>query len=118
MAKGTHKLKPGAGKSGRLNLRASKNSGLRNRLHKIKRFRLTVSMSATAIALIPLRTNRAVRWTRRGTHQGEFMGVAPTGRHVTFTGMRLFRIAENEIAESWVNIDERGLQEQLGTVPG
>jgi steroid delta-isomerase-like uncharacterized protein len=59
-----------------------------------------------------------VRWMSRGTHEGEFMGVAPTGRHVTFTGMRLFRIAENKIAESWVNIDERGLQEQLGTVPG
>lgn len=59
-----------------------------------------------------------VRWRSRGTHQGEFMGVAPTGRHVTFTGMRLFRIAENKIAESWVNIDERGLQEQLSTAPG
>jgi steroid delta-isomerase-like uncharacterized protein len=59
-----------------------------------------------------------VRWTSRGSHQGEFMGAAPTGRHVTFTGMRLFRIAENKIAESWVNIDERGLQEQLGTAPG
>jgi steroid delta-isomerase-like uncharacterized protein len=41
-----------------------------------------------------------VRWRSRGTHQGEFMGAAPTGRHVTFTGMRLFRIAENKIAES------------------
>ncbi len=59
-----------------------------------------------------------VRWTSRGTHQGEFKGVAPTGRHVTFTGMRLFRIAQNKIAESWVNIDERGLQEQLGAVSG
>ena len=59
-----------------------------------------------------------VRWTSRGTYQGEFMGVAPTGRHVTFTGMRLFRIAQNKIAESWVNIDERGLQEQLGAVSG
>jgi steroid delta-isomerase-like uncharacterized protein len=59
-----------------------------------------------------------VRWSSRGTHQGEFMGVAPTGRHVAFTGMRLFRIAENKIAESWVNIDERGLQEQLGTAQG
>lgn len=60
-----------------------------------------------------------VRWRSRGIHQGEFMGVAPTGRDVTFTGMRLFRIAENKIAESWVNIDERGLQEQLGIVnPG
>jgi predicted ester cyclase len=35
---------------------------------------------------------------------------------VTFTGMRLFRIADNKIVESWVNIDERGLQEQLGAV--
>jgi steroid delta-isomerase-like uncharacterized protein len=59
-----------------------------------------------------------VRWMSSGTHQGEFMGVAPTGRHVTFTGMRLFRIAANKIVESWVNIDERGLQEQLGAVPG
>ena len=59
-----------------------------------------------------------VRWRSRGTHQGEFMGVAPTGRDVTFTGMRLFRFAENKIAESWVNIDERGLQEQLGAVSG
>jgi steroid delta-isomerase-like uncharacterized protein len=57
-----------------------------------------------------------VRWSSRGTHQGEFMGVAPTGRVVAFTGMRLFRIAESKIAESWVNIDERGLQEQLGAV--
>jgi steroid delta-isomerase-like uncharacterized protein len=59
-----------------------------------------------------------VRWTSRATHQGEFMGVAPTGRHVTFTGMRLFRIAENKIAESWVNLDQLGLQEQLGIVSG
>jgi steroid delta-isomerase-like uncharacterized protein len=59
-----------------------------------------------------------VRWTSGGTHQGEFMGVAPTGRHVRFSGMRLFRIAENKIVENWVNIDERGLQEQLGAVSG
>jgi steroid delta-isomerase-like uncharacterized protein len=59
-----------------------------------------------------------VRWRSRGTHQGQFMGVAPTGRHVAFTGMRPFRIAGGVIAESWVNIDERGLQEQLGAVPG
>ena len=59
-----------------------------------------------------------VRWRSHGTHQGEFMRVPPTGRHVTFTRMRLFRMAENKIAETWVNLDERGLQEQLGAVPG
>jgi steroid delta-isomerase-like uncharacterized protein len=59
-----------------------------------------------------------VRWTSGGTNQGEFMSVPPTGRHVTFSGMRLFHIAEKKIVESWVNIDERGLQEQLGAVSG
>ena len=59
-----------------------------------------------------------VLWRSHGTHQGEFMRVPPTGRHVTFTRMRLFRMAENKIAETWVNLDERGLQEQLGTAPG
>jgi steroid delta-isomerase-like uncharacterized protein len=55
----------------------------------------------------------AVLWTSRGTHQGEFMGFQPTGRVVTFTGMRLFRIAENKIAESWVTMDAQGWQEQM-----
>ena len=53
-----------------------------------------------------------VRLTSRGSHQGEFMGIAPTGRHVRFSRMRLFRIAENKTAESWVNIDQLGLLEQ------
>ena len=54
-----------------------------------------------------------VLWTSRGTHQGEFMGFAPTGREVAYMGMRMFRIAENKIAESWVTVDEKGWQEQL-----
>ena len=61
----------------------------------------------------------AVLWRSRGTHQGEFMGFGPTGREVTFTGMRQFRIAENKIAESWVTMDaqrwQEQLEEQLGT---
>jgi steroid delta-isomerase-like uncharacterized protein len=61
----------------------------------------------------------AVLWRSHGTHQGEFMGFGPTGREVTFTGMRQFRIAENKIAESWVTMDaqrwQEQLEEQLGT---
>jgi predicted ester cyclase len=41
------------------------------------------------------------------------MSFAPTGREETFTGMRLFRIAENKIAESWVTMDAQGWQEQM-----
>jgi steroid delta-isomerase-like uncharacterized protein len=61
----------------------------------------------------------AVLWRSRGTHHGEFMGFGPTGREVTYTGMRQFRIAENKIAESWVTMDaqrwQEQLEEQLGT---
>jgi steroid delta-isomerase-like uncharacterized protein len=61
----------------------------------------------------------SVLWRSRGTHHGEFMGFGPTGREVTFTGMRQFRIAENKIAESWVTMDaqrwQEQLEEQLGT---
>lgn len=52
-----------------------------------------------------------------GTHLGELMGIPPTGRHVTFTGMRIFRIAEGKIAEYWVLWDWVGLWQQLGTIP-
>jgi predicted ester cyclase len=53
----------------------------------------------------------------RGTHRGELLGIAPTGRRVTFTGMRTFRIVEGKIAEYWVLWDWLGLWQQLGTIP-
>ena len=59
----------------------------------------------------------AVRWTFRGTHRGEFMGVAPTGRSVTMEKMDLFRITDGQIAEQWVAADALGLLRQLGVGP-
>ena len=57
------------------------------------------------------------RSTLRGTHRGEFMGIAPTGKHVTFTGIAIFRIEEGKIAEGWNNFDVLGLMQQLGVIP-
>jgi steroid delta-isomerase-like uncharacterized protein len=54
------------------------------------------------------------RWTFRGTHTGEFMGAAPTGRQVSVTGMNLFRIAGGKIAEIWLNADDLSELQQLG----
>jgi steroid delta-isomerase-like uncharacterized protein len=54
------------------------------------------------------------RWTFRGTHTGEFMGAAPTGRQVIVTGMNLFRIAGGKIAEIWLNADDLSELQQLG----
>jgi predicted ester cyclase len=63
---------------------------------------------------------RDLVWTRfsaRGTQQGPFLGVAPTGRVITYTGMDLNRIAKGMIVESWVNYDALALLQQIGLVP-
>ena len=56
------------------------------------------------------------RLTVRGTHQGEFMGIAPTGNQVTFTGIDIVRIAEGKIVERWGNFDDLGMMHQLGVI--
>ena len=59
----------------------------------------------------------ANRWVDRGTHRGEFMGVAPTGKQVEFRGIRIDRITEGKIEEVWLAWDELGLMRQLGAIP-
>jgi steroid delta-isomerase-like uncharacterized protein len=60
----------------------------------------------------------ATRWTARGTHQGEFQGVAPTGGQTTMTGITVFRIANGKLIDGWTNEDVLGLLQQLGAVLG
>ena len=59
----------------------------------------------------------ATRWSAKGTHQGDLMGVGPTGKQATVTGITLDRIVDGRIAESWTNWDTLGLLQQLGVVP-
>ena len=59
----------------------------------------------------------AVRWTFRGTHRGDFMGVAPTGNQVEMGAMDLFRVAGGKIAETWSNVDMMTMMRQLGAIP-
>src|SRR5436190_21758257 len=47
----------------------------------------------------------AARVTHRGTHHGDFFGIAPTGRPVTYEGTVIFRIADGRIAERWGTVD-------------
>jgi steroid delta-isomerase-like uncharacterized protein len=54
------------------------------------------------------------RWTSRGTHQGELMGIAPTGNQVEVTAVGIWRVAEGKIAEAWVVFDALGMMRQLG----
>jgi steroid delta-isomerase-like uncharacterized protein len=54
-------------------------------------------------------------WT--GTHQGELMGIAATGKQVRFEGIVIWRIADGQLAERWAAIDRFGLMQQLGVIP-
>jgi steroid delta-isomerase-like uncharacterized protein len=57
------------------------------------------------------------RWIGQGTHQGELMGIAPTGNQVTMTGITMHRIEDTKIVEEWSNWDALGLMHQIGAVP-
>jgi predicted ester cyclase len=62
----------------------------------------------------------ANRFVFLGTHLGEFMGVAPTGKRVEFVGNSIDRVVDGKIVESWVEVDLLGVMQQLGafTEPG
>jgi predicted ester cyclase len=57
------------------------------------------------------------RLTARGTHQGDFMGIPPTGKQIIGTGININHFAEGKVVESWGIIDMMGLMQQLGVVP-
>ena len=57
------------------------------------------------------------RFTITGTHQGELMGVPPTGKQVTVTGINIHRIADGKMVEGWSNTDILGMMQQLGVIP-
>jgi predicted ester cyclase len=59
----------------------------------------------------------AARYTMRGTHQGEFMGVAPTGNRIEVTGIDIVRFEGGKMVEHWANSDELGMMQQLGVIP-
>jgi len=55
----------------------------------------------------------ATRLTFTGTHLGELLGVAPTGKKVTFTGVNLYRIEGARMAETWQLTDWAGALKQI-----
>jgi|tagenome__1003787_1003787.scaffolds.fasta_scaffold20800843_3 steroid delta-isomerase-like uncharacterized protein len=57
------------------------------------------------------------RWVCTGTHEGMFMGIAPTHRHVEIRGMDMSRLQDGRLAEHWTNADMLGMLQQLGVVP-
>ena len=54
------------------------------------------------------------RQTWSGTHKGEFMGVPPTGKKVSFGVIDIVRIAGGKVVEHWGQMDGMGMMKQLG----
>jgi len=59
----------------------------------------------------------AFRWAMSGTHEGEFMGIAPTGKLVMAMGIDIVRVVDDEILDYWGGFDVMGLLRQLEGTP-
>jgi steroid delta-isomerase-like uncharacterized protein len=59
----------------------------------------------------------AYRWTFRGTHDGDLLGIAPTGRQADIWGVTFLRFENGKVAEQWNGWDMLGLMQQLGVAP-
>lgn len=56
------------------------------------------------------------RWVGNATHQGEMIGIQPTGRRVTITGIDISRVANGQILEAWHQEDQLSLMQQIGVL--
>jgi len=73
-------------------------------------FRLTVRQMIAEGDLV------SVVSTLRGSHQGELMGIAPTGKPISIVKADIFRIQHGKIVEVWQNGDFIGLLQQIGAI--
>ena len=58
-----------------------------------------------------------VRWTNAGTHVGEFAGVPATGGTFSISGIDIYRVEGNLLAEHWHVVDQLSMLGQLGLLP-
>jgi len=58
-----------------------------------------------------------VRWVGTGTHHGEVMGLAPTGKAIRVDAVSVHRMSGGKIAETWTVWDTLGFLQQVGAVP-
>ncbi|GAC1326052.1 MAG: ester cyclase [Thermoleophilaceae bacterium] len=57
------------------------------------------------------------RWRATGTHSGELMGLAPTGKRVEVAGITMDRIVDGMTLEGWTYWDTLGMMQQIGAAP-
>lgn len=88
--------------------------GLRQRVEMLRQaFRAHFTIED----LIAEQDKVVARWTSRGTHVGEFLGMPPTGKAYTIAGIDIHRLRDGEMAEHWHVVDQLSQMQQLGLIP-
>ena len=59
----------------------------------------------------------ATRKTFHGTHNGDFLGIRPTGKEVAFDVIDIVKVRDGKIVEHWNVVDQMTLMQQLGVAP-
>lgn len=57
------------------------------------------------------------RFSASGTFNGEFMGIPPTGKSYSISGIDIHRLSGGKMAEHWHVVDLFGQMQQLGLIP-
>lgn len=88
-------------------------SGMRN---KAEMYRRGFDARFTVESQLAEGDQVATRWSWRGRHIGEIMGLPATDKVVEMTGTTIFRFRDGRIQEGWWNWDNLGMMRQLGFV--
>ena len=97
--------------------------GIEDMQRIIRYVRSTFSDGRVEVDLEVAEDERVVQLiTSTGTHTGEILHtpwgpIAPTGRHVSWQSVRIYRIVDGKIAEHWAVRDDLGMLRQLGVLP-
>lgn len=57
------------------------------------------------------------RWRLQGTHDGDFMGIPPSGNEVTLSAISIANVKDGKCAEAWAQTSMLNLMQQLGAIP-
>jgi steroid delta-isomerase-like uncharacterized protein len=80
-------------------------------------FRVYPDIQLTVEDVIAEGDKIVARNTVTGTHRGEFMGVGPTGKSVTYSEIFIFRFADGRVVETWGVVDVYAQMKQIGVIP-
>jgi steroid delta-isomerase-like uncharacterized protein len=69
------------------------------------------------VAMVAEGDKVAVRFNVTATHKGEFQGIPPSGKKVSFSGMAFITVINGKVAEEWAIADMMRLMQQIGAIP-